>query len=332
MQTWYYSKNGEQMSPVSRDELVALITSSQLNPQKDLAWTEGMANWEPIGQIPALTSSGAVSSSSADSYNPYAAPATSMDDLLAPVPTGPLAEVAPGSVSLDAMECIKRGFELTKRHFANLLIVGIAYIAIAMALGAVEAMLTGGFAPAQTDENGFPVINPAMFPIKVISTLISIMLGAGLTHAALHVVAGRPASVGMLFSQFGKLVSLIGGSILFYLMLAAGVLLLIVPGIWVALRFGLFLNAIVDRNLGPVEALKYSYSITTNNTLNMLGLWIMLALVGLAGALVFLVGLVFALPVITLSMVLAYRFLQYGPQALKDHPGTTTPLLQGTTP
>jgi uncharacterized membrane protein len=55
-------------------------------------------------------------------------------------------------------------------------------------------------------------------------------------------------------------------------------------------------------------------------------------LVMIAGALALVVGMIFAIPVVTLALPLAYRFLQFGPRALTDHPGTKVPMLRGHGP
>lgn len=332
MQTWYYSNSGEQKGPVSLDELRALLSDNQLNPVSDLAWTSGMTNWQPVGQIPALSGSAAPAASelAPDSFNPYAAPQTSPDDLRAPVQSGSLAEIPPGSAPLEVMGCIKRGFELTKRHFGSILVIGVVYLVISMAVGFVEGLISGVMGSTASNE-GEPVFQPLLIPIKLVSSVVSIILGAGLTRAALNISSGHEATIGTLFGEAGKLLPLIVASLLFYIMLIVGLLLLVLPGIYVALRFGFFMTAIVDRNLGPVEALKYSYRITTNNALSLFGLWIMLALIALAGVLALLVGLVVAIPVVTLAIALAYRYLQFGPGALQDEPGATIPLLKGAT-
>lgn len=314
---------------MSLEELRGLVGAGELDAVSDLAWTEGVATWLPSGQIPALAGGGVLSTgaaagvAAAGAFNPYAAPATSPDNLLAPLPAGDLVEVAPGSVSLDVMACVKRGVELTKRHFAMLLPIGIVYFVILFVVGGVEGFVEGVM-NGSSGQDGLPGFSPAMISIQLASALISVFLAAGLSRAALNVCDGRPAAVGDLFGQGNKLGSLVAGTILFYLLFVAGLFLLVLPGIFVALRFGFFVTAIVDRNLGPVEALKYSYSITTNNTFSVFRLGILLVLIVLAGMLALLVGLVFAIPVATLAAVLAYRYLQYGPGALRDRSGGST--------
>jgi hypothetical protein len=47
----------------------------------------------------------------------------------------------------------------------------------------------------------------------------------------------------------------------------------------------------------------------------------------LAGCLALCLGLFFAMPVMWLSWIVAYRWMQYGHRAALDHPGTQTPML-----
>jgi len=48
---WYYSKNGEQMGPVSQEELFAKTRGGEILPS-DLIWREGMADWMPLSRVP----------------------------------------------------------------------------------------------------------------------------------------------------------------------------------------------------------------------------------------------------------------------------------------
>lgn len=47
---WYYVENGQQAGPVDEVQLEALRTSGKIQPDT-LIWSEGMANWQPYGQV-----------------------------------------------------------------------------------------------------------------------------------------------------------------------------------------------------------------------------------------------------------------------------------------
>ena len=46
---WYYEKAGQRQGPVPESELDRLIASGEINANT-LVWSEGMANWTPLGQ------------------------------------------------------------------------------------------------------------------------------------------------------------------------------------------------------------------------------------------------------------------------------------------
>jgi len=157
--------------------------------------------------------------------------------------------------------------------------------------------------------------------------VLSIFLQLGLVRIGLNLVSGKEVSVGMLFGQGAKLLRAIGASILFGIAVLIGILLLIVPGIYIALRYGHFMTAIVDRDLGIMEAFEYSSSITTNNRMNLFLLALLCIGVTLIGLLLCFVGLIFAAPVVWLTGLVAYRWMQYGRSATLDQPGTQNPML-----
>ena len=101
-------------------------------------------------------------------------------------------------------------------------------------------------------------------------------------------------------------------------MVSVGLILLIVTGIYLAIRFGQFQTAIVDRDLGILDSLAYSSGVTTNNRLSLFGLTVLSMLIVLAGAIALCVGMIFAIPVVWLASLTAYRWLQYGPIATQD--------------
>jgi uncharacterized membrane protein len=339
MQDWYYAKNGQQVGPVAIDHLRELARNGQVGAT-DLVWNPSMKDWTPAGQLAEIftTTQPDADAPAPDTSNPYAAP---QSPWTAPdaTPGLRLAEITPGSEPIDVGACVKRGFELTTRNFANILLIGVVYIGISIAasilLGALDSALGIGQTRQTFDSGGdgamsiFTQTSSASPLNAIVSNLLSIFLTLGLIRIGLNLVSGQPVSVSQLFSGGRHMLRAIGASILYGAMLVVGFILLIVPGIYLALRFGQYMNAIVDRNMGIMESLSYSSSITTNNRLNLFLLALMAIAIALAGCLALVVGLIFAYPVIGLSWMVAYRWMQYGHRAAMDQPGTQTPMLTG---
>ncbi|HWE97858.1 MAG TPA: GYF domain-containing protein [Tepidisphaeraceae bacterium] len=50
---WYYSQGGQQLGPVSEEQLLQWRATGRIGPN-DLVWSEGMTDWLPAGQVPRL--------------------------------------------------------------------------------------------------------------------------------------------------------------------------------------------------------------------------------------------------------------------------------------
>jgi len=101
----------------------------------------------------------------------------------------------------------------------------------------------------------------------------------------------------------------VGTWILVWLAIIIGLILLIVPGVIIALIFMFSTFVVIDRELGPIEAMAASNNITRGHKWSLLGLGLMLILINLLGALAFIVGLLVSVPVTALAFTHAYRVL-----------------------
>lgn len=139
------------------------------------------------------------------------------------------------------------------------------------------------------------------------STALGIFLGIGQTVLVLNIVAGRKANFSDLFSGGPYFWRVLGASILVSLMVMFGLLLLIVPGIILALMFGQFYNLIVDRNVGVMDSLSISKEITTGNKATLLVLGFVAVGISILGLLACCIGIIFAAPYIQVMVAVAYR-------------------------
>ena len=70
---WYYSKMGLQQGPVPEDELIAKIRRGEIGATS-LVWREGMVEWKPLGQVPELSMSAAITSETSVGNTPRSQP------------------------------------------------------------------------------------------------------------------------------------------------------------------------------------------------------------------------------------------------------------------
>ena len=105
-------------------------------------------------------------------------------------------------------------------------------------------------------------------------------------------------------------------SLLLGITIAIGFVLLIVPGIIFTLMFMFTTFIVIDRELGPVEAMKESHRITRGHKWPLLGFLLVLMLINIAGLMALVVGLLVTIPVSSLAVTHAYRVL--GGRAVRD--------------
>ena len=346
MTDWYYARSGKQSGPVTFEQLVEIARSGGLDPLKDLVWNQTMKDWRPAGQVPDLFSPPASPAAPvADPSNPYAAPDSTWTEVAQVTAGEALVEILPGSEPIDVGGCVKRGFDLTCRNFGMILLAMLIYIGVLIVSEMGLAWMDAAFgligpslpideipdSPMENQINQFVEnVGRDSSALNIfLSELLSVFLSLGATRMGLNVVSGREFSLGMLFGGGRKLVPAFAATVLYLLMIGVGLLLLIVPGIYLAMRYGHYLTAMVDRDMGVMESFQYSSSITTNNRMNLFLLLLLTMLVAAAGCLALCIGIVFAFPVAWLAWIVAYRWMQYGHRAALDQHGTTTTMLAG---
>jgi len=330
MSQWYYTRNQQQNGPVAFEELKQIAASGGISPS-DMVWNPPMPDWIPASSVQGLFPT---------SSNPYHTPASTFTEGVAAPPslTGEvLTEIEPGSQPIDIGACIERGFHLTKRNAGGIILSTLLFFIISFGVSFLLGLVVmggnaanGAFHPnaSMSEAEMAGQITGMSLAVQLINQVVSIFLTMGFIRIGLDFVSGKQISPAQLFSQGGKLVKALAATFLVSVIVIVGFILLIVPGIYLSLRFSCYLTAIVDRDLGIIESLKYSARITQNNLLRLLGLGIVAGIIAALGLIACGVGILFTYPVAFIAWMVAYRWLQYGSLVTQDTPGTQEPVLK----
>ena len=115
------------------------------------------------------------------------------------------------------------------------------------------------------------------------------------------------------FSAYGqmsrKVFALLFAYILYTVIVALGLVLLIVPGVYVGLRWVFAPQIIVEENAGALSSLRRSWEITRGTTGQVFKLVLAGCGIMLLGHLAFGIGIFLAIPLVHLMMCAAYRRL-----------------------
>ncbi|MDR3570940.1 MAG: DUF975 family protein [Candidatus Pacebacteria bacterium] len=199
--------------------------------------------------------------------------------------------------TFSAGACIRFGWETFKKRPWFLISSYILYMIVIGGLGAMLAQIgrDGGMTGALT-------------------TLARLAIDVAGGIAVLHFFLKAHDDIEHLslsdFTKFTPFWTYVGTAILYWAIVVCGLVLVIVPGVIWAIMFGFGLLLVVDKGMGPIEALKESKRITYGYKWQLFLLGILSILVVILGFICLIVGVLVAYPVVTIAMVHAYRTLQ----------------------
>lgn len=152
-------------------------------------------------------------------------------------------------------------------------------------------------------------MNWTMFAIILILLGISVIIDAGITKIALNYTYNEQSNIGDLFSnaRFAPRIFLAG--IIYAIVVFAGIILLVVPGIILAIKLSQFKFFIVDKDMGIIDSFKLSWEVTKDAKLDLFLYG--LALVGLSilAIIPLFLGFIVLVPVTWLAQAFIYREL-----------------------
>ena len=89
----------------------------------------------------------------------------------------------------------------------------------------------------------------------------------------------------------------------------AGLFIFIIPAIYVVVTYSFALYLLIDKKIGIQESLAESARISRGYKIELLKFWLVLLCINIVGAALFLVGLLFSLPISFLAIIYVYRGL-----------------------
>lgn len=149
---WFFTRNGEQLGPVSLADLRMKASNRELDPRQDMVWCSGMAEWKPAGEIDGLFERREAQAS------PVAAQA------MAPAPNPYESSIDETSESLLAREADWPG---VKRF---------GYIAGSIAFGVLSSVLPLILLPVIQPSLGEENTTWALLGVQVVMAVLSIIL------------------------------------------------------------------------------------------------------------------------------------------------------------
>ncbi len=155
--------------------------------------------------------------------------------------------------------------------------------------------------------------------ISLLSMVVTLFFELGAFALFLKLIrTGQEGKIEEILGQKDIYLQALIGNVIYYIMMVIGFILLIVPGIYVFVRFMLLPYVFVDQKLGWQEALKEASRLSEGYRWNLLGFALLLILINFVGALLLLVGLLVSIPVSAMAMAMAYEHIKKEKDGVKE--------------
>ncbi|HHE32935.1 MAG TPA: hypothetical protein ENL07_10035 [Chlorobaculum parvum] len=178
---------------------------------------------------------------------------------------------------------MQKGWEMFKGHIGEF--VGFTLLVFAISLASIKLETFG----------------------SLIFSALAAPLYAGYSIAAFRILTGKSLQFSDFFRGFNYFLPLFLAGLASGIIVSIGFMLLIIPGIYLAIGYMLATFLIIDYRMEFWQAMETSRKIVTKNWFAFFVLAIVLALINLLGTLALGVGLLISAPVSACAAAIAYK-------------------------
>ncbi len=158
----------------------------------------------------------------------------------------------------------------------------------------------------------------ASLVVAIISLAISGIFGMGYIKNLFQTLDGTEPQFSAYGQQAGKLITYIIAGIIYTVIITIGIFLLIIPGIYLALRLQFFMAYIVEEDAGIIESLQRSWEITKDQALQLFLLALVMILFCFVGILLIGIGILVAAPLCYMMYCVVFRKLNSPLNAIEE--------------
>lgn len=275
---------GKEYGPVSTEQVQAWIAGGRANLESQ-AKRVGEEQWRRLGDFPEFNSAGT------------------------PIP--PVAPIGhAGATGRDASGFVN----VDPKAFADDLIARAGVLSIGGCLERSWNLLKANFWPLVGSTFVLFVVMMIAQSIPLIGLLVSLLL-TGVFYGGLYLyylkkVRSQPAELGDVFSGFSlAFLPLMLATLVSSLLTMVGLLLLILPGIYLAVSYAFTYMLVIDKRLEFWAAMEVSRRVITAQWFRVFALILLGALIACLGVIGLIIGVFITIPILIGAIVYAYEDL-----------------------
>jgi hypothetical protein len=180
-------------------------------------------------------------------------------------------------------------------------------IPLSLFIGAISFLPLSLGTSESTAIVAFIIAFAGIFFLGFLSMLVQIPFYAGLEMIGVKRAANRHISFRYVFSYFNRFFRLAAAWLLMTLLIFLGFLLLVIPGIYLSIAFFLSLQLVIDKKLGPWQALVTSLKGVNHKWFHVFLLFLILGLIMIVSMIPLGIGLIWTWPLFLIAKGIVYR-------------------------
>lgn len=196
----------------------------------------------------------------------------------------------------DIIEMIKEGFNRIEGVKGIFLAAFVVYIVVAILM----QIILGIFFPSPPPPAQPNLLNQQI--VTILSYPVLMPLIVGVIMLAINYSRGEHIEFKSIFNYYHLMGKLALAGIVIYIMTIIGFVLLVLPGIYLSIAYVFTLPLIADKGMDVWEAMELSRKAVTKHWFKVFGLFLLLSIMMGLGALVFGIGLIWAVPLLFVTL------------------------------
>ena len=209
-----------------------------------------------------------------------------------------------GQYQFDISAVISEAWQKTAGAKGTFWLAFLIYVAIAIGISMVSQFVL--IAVAATSQNEAVIIILSLAE-QLVMNLVLMPVVMGIMILGIRRSADVPIAAGSIMGHYSSMWRLFLTMLLIYIMVLIGLLLLIIPGIYLMVAYYMAMPLVVEKGLNPWEAMEISRKTISKRWFTMFFFTIVVSLLILVSAIPLGIGLIWTLPMAMIAYGVVYR-------------------------
>ena len=207
-----------------------------------------------------------------------------------------------GNYHFELGEVLHEAWVKTKGAKGTFVLALVLYMVVFIAADAVLSFAGLGQSWGEEAKYDFSFWLGSLIQLAVVTPMVAGFWIMGIRRAGGMEI--RPTTI---FDYYKQWLPIFFLTLMLYVLVAVGFVLLVIPGLYLAIGYCLALPLVVEKGMEPWEALETSRKTVTHRWLAFFGLFIVLFVINLATIFTLFIGLIWTIPMSQIAAGILYR-------------------------